>query len=49
MGHGRSVHLADQSETLFYSQLVPPIRKLHKPLILICQRAGRMKTIVTGN
>ena len=30
------------------SQSLPP-GSLHKPLILICQRADRMKTTITGN
>ena len=40
---------AHQNKTQFPPQSVSTIRKFHKPLILIHQRADRTKTIVTEN
>ena len=45
----KSLVRGHQSKTQFSPQTVPPIRKLCKPLILIHQRADRMKTTITEN
>ena len=40
---------AHQSKIQFSLQTVPPIRSLHKPLVLIHRRADKMKIIITEN